>query len=426
MLAAACALAIVSPAFAIAQPTPTALGAEFPIVGSITGDQMFPQLAANATGGYLVWQDNSVTDLGLRIRAARMNTALSPVDGPIIVSSAAKSKTAGNQEKPQVALLSDGGAAIVWQGGKPGKQQIFARFVSAEGLLVKKDIRISRNTKNNQSDPAVTVLNDGSILIVWSSSRQDGDMDGIFGQRLSATGSKVGNEFQINQFTANNQRSPAVAALANGGFVVCWVSELQRGPSSIDIYARSFDANGVGTDEFPVDQTVVNACANPTVVGTPDGGFAVAWSQNSDVGLTVGSGTGDALGGVQTSRSPDGWDIWARLYAGDLSAPDAFRVNNYTTGDQFRPQLAASGNQCIVVWTSLGQDGYLEGVFGRSISLATGVAGSEFQLNDRVISRQLQPVVASAGGRRVLAVWTSFYAQTSFDLSAKVYQTSDQ
>ena len=34
--------------------------------------------------------------------------------------------------------------------------------------------------------------------------------------------------FLINQFTTYNQRTPAVAALTNGGFVVAWVSEQER------------------------------------------------------------------------------------------------------------------------------------------------------------------------------------------------------
>ena len=35
-------------------------------------------------------------------------------------------------------------------------------------------------------------------------------------------------EFQINQFAQNNQRTPAVAAFATGGFQVAWISEKLR------------------------------------------------------------------------------------------------------------------------------------------------------------------------------------------------------
>src|SRR6266567_1876869 len=36
-------------------------GGEYPIAGLLPGDQVFPQLTLNSSGGYLVWQDN-VTD----------------------------------------------------------------------------------------------------------------------------------------------------------------------------------------------------------------------------------------------------------------------------------------------------------------------------------------------------------------------------
>ena len=46
---------------------------------------------------------------------------------------------------------------------------------------------------------------------------------------FTPAGKKVGAaNFLINQFTAYNQRTPAVAALKNGGFVVAWVSEQER------------------------------------------------------------------------------------------------------------------------------------------------------------------------------------------------------
>ena len=50
----------------------------------------------------------------------------------------------------------------------------------------------------------------------------------VYGQVLTPAGNKVGGEFLINQFMAFNQRSPVVAALKNGGFVVAWVSEQER------------------------------------------------------------------------------------------------------------------------------------------------------------------------------------------------------
>ena len=78
----------------------------------MVGDQVLPAAAINADGGVLVWQDNSVTPLGSRIRAVLLDVGSSAAGSPFPVSSAVKSKTAGDQEKPQVALRNGAGKVI--------------------------------------------------------------------------------------------------------------------------------------------------------------------------------------------------------------------------------------------------------------------------------------------------------------------------
>jgi hypothetical protein len=77
----------------------------------------------------------------------------------------------------------------------------------------------------------VATLANSNVVVVWASFNQagPGSLLDVYGQMLSPAGQKVGGEFLINQFTAYNQRTPAVAALKNGGFVVAWVSEQERG-----------------------------------------------------------------------------------------------------------------------------------------------------------------------------------------------------
>ena len=92
------------------------------------------------------------------------------------------------------------------------------------------DLVVSTFTNNFQINPAVAVLNNSNVVVVWGSFDQAGSnsLQDVYGQILSPTGQKVGTNFLINQFIPYNQRTPAVAALANGGFVVAWVSEQER------------------------------------------------------------------------------------------------------------------------------------------------------------------------------------------------------
>ena len=392
-------------------------GNDYLIAGALPGDQTFPNAAISATGGYLVWQDNSASTKGLRIRAARLNSSLTMSGTPFLVSTNAT--RAGDREKPQVSLLNGGGAVFVWQDGRIGFQRIYARFCATNGAFSTGEILVNTYTNNFQINPAVATLADGSVVVVWSSSGQDGSMQGVFGQRFSATGTKLGGEFQVNVFTPYNQRTPAVAGLANGNFVVVWVSELQRASASVDIYARIFSSTGVAVgSEFAVNTSTTNLCANPAVAGSPQGGFAVVWSQKSDVTQVSPNNTWTPA----VSRSPDGWDVFGCLLdANGAAANVPVRLNTYTYGDQYAPKVSAFGRNYLTVWLSLGQDGSWEGIFGQFLSSSGGLEGVEFRVNTTTVSRQIHPTVAADGINRFLVAWSSFDAGTSFDLFARAY-----
>jgi len=407
---------------------------EFRLTAPLLGDQGRPHLALSPTGGWLVWQDNAVTPHGLRIRAQALTPDGAPAGDALVASSLALKKTTGQQENPQVTMLDDGGALLVWQSGTPGKQYIYSRLLRPDGTFAaKRDLRVSdaRPSKSlsvNESSPAVAKLTDGSLVVVWSDVARDGSMQGVFAQRLTAAGLRMGPSFAVNQYSLYNQRSPAVAALTSGNFVVTWVSELQRGEASVDVYARLFNASGIAlNNEFHVNTSVTNSCANPSVVALADGGFAVAWSQQdaptrgrvSNLIRPTDGNVGDpgTTGFTGATRSTRGWDIWGRLYSGSgvaVTLPSTW--NSHTYGDQFAPRLAAVPAGTLAVWTSLGQDGAWEGIYGQFISANCQLLGDEFRVNQTTVSRQIQPQVAVAADGSGVVVWSSFGAGTSFDL----------
>ena len=398
-------------------------GADYVIAGALAGDQTSPQAAVNMSGGFVVWQDNSINLNGLRIRAQRLNSSLTRAQMPFVVSSVAGAANTGDQEKPQVALLNNGGAVIVWQGGRFGFQKVYARFCGANGTFLTSDIRVNSYTNSFQVHPSAAVLADGTVVVVWASDGQDGDMQGIFGQRFSDTGTKLEGEFQINQWSFRNQRTPAVAALANTNFVVVWISELQRGAATVDAYARVFNAAGAPVgNEFVVNTSTTNACANPSVAGSPRGGFAVVWSQMDDVLMAAGSVSGVQVTPIKTSKSTNSWDVVGRLFnANGAAASGAIVLNTKRYGDQFGPKIAAFGKGYLAVWTSFGQDTSREGVFGQFLAADGGPLGVEFGVNSATVSRQMHPAIATDGDSRFLVLWSSFGAGTSFDVFARSY-----
>ena len=66
-------------------------------------------------------------------------------------------------------------------------------------------------------------------------------------------GARAG-EFQVNQFTTGSQRIPRISHDSSGGFVVAWQSFEQDG-SSYGVFERRFDGSGTPIGgEFQVNQ----------------------------------------------------------------------------------------------------------------------------------------------------------------------------
>ena len=202
-------------------------GTEYAIIGSLPGDQVFPDVALKTNGGFVVWQDNITDGSGWGVSARRLDSTLSGTLSTFRVNV----QGTNDQENPRVALLKNGGAVFAWQGGVEGYQHIYARFLTPTNtFLTTTDLVVSTFTNNFQINPALTVLNNSNVAVVWGSFNQAGSnsLQDVYGQILSPTGQKVGTNFLINQFIPYNQRTPAVAALKNGGFVVVWVSEQEQ------------------------------------------------------------------------------------------------------------------------------------------------------------------------------------------------------
>ena len=397
-------------------------GTEYLPAGALPGDQAFPDVAVTTNGGYAVWQDNVTDGSGFGVSAIKLDGTLSGSGSPFRVNV----RGTNDQQNARVAILKNKGAVFVWQGGLESYQHIYARFLtSSNTFLTTTDILVSTftNISSFQIDPAVATLVDSNVVVVWGSYDQasSNSMQDVYGQILSPAGQKIGTNFLINQFIPYNQRTPAIAPLKNGGFVVAWVSEQERvvAPNlgenttyatasemvtpSVDIYARIYGSNGVPQgNEFLVNADN-NPCANPAVAVAADGSYMVTWDAHDMAVFT------------------NGMDIYARSFT-NTAGGMVFRVNSHLYGDQYAPRISAIAGDYMIVWTSLGQDGSLGGVFGQFVHEDGSLVGSEFRVNTTTFGQQIQQVVASDGVGQFLAVWTGFDATNyNFDLYAQRY-----
>ena len=424
-----------TPFLALGQARFDSLGSEYGIIGALTGDQVFSQVALNASGGYLVWQDNATDGDGSGISARRINRSLSGALGSFRVNEAG----AGDQTQPQLALLSNGGVAFVWQSAVANRVKVYARFLNPDGTFATGDVAVSNYTGGDQTSPVIASLPGGNVVIAWSSVGQERNasgapisngMQGVFAQIFSPTGQKVGDELQANSTATLNQRNPAVTAFPNGGFVIAWVTEAFRGVTfSVDSTGRVESGAGVENYDISVAGQIFSGdgkpvggelalssaaliCANPTLV-TTETGFTAAWSGKVSHPLT-------------TAERDDGWDVYARQFGfAGVASKSEFRVNSFSYGDQYRPRVAFQDGINLMLWTSLGQDGSFEGVVARLFTANGDMMSKEFRANTTTVGQQIYPTVAATGDHTFLTVWSGFVAGgTGFDLFAQRYSST--
>jgi hypothetical protein len=157
----------------------------------------------------------------------------------------------------------------------------------------------------------------------------------------------VGPEFQVNSYTTGLQRNPAVASALLGNFVVVWDSSLQDG-DGYGIFGQRFNASGVPQgSEFQVNSYTTGRQYVPAVASDAGGNFVVVWHSSGQ------DGSGDGIFGQ-------------RFNASGVPQGSEFQVNSYTTNYQTLPAIASAANgNFVVVWSSRGQDGSSDGIFGQ-------------------------------------------------------------
>jgi hypothetical protein len=259
----------------------------------------------------------------------------------------------------------------------------------AQGNPLGPEFLVNTYTTANQARSDVAADLSGNFVIVWASQGQDGSYNGVFGQRYASSGAPLGPEFRVNTFTAQNQDGPSIAADPAGNFVVTWSSE-QYGPSR-EVFGQRYAASGAALGgEFRVNTFTTAAQSYSSVAVDANGNFEVVWAS-------------------QTQDGP-GFGVFGRRYDGTSGAPlgPEFRVNSYTTNDQYSPSIAADGSgNIVVVWASDTQDGSDSGIFGQRYASTGTPLGPEFRVNTYTTADQGSPDVAADLSGNFVIVWAS-------------------
>jgi len=310
-----------------------------------------------------------------------------PVSGDVQVNTT----TANTQMFANIAALADGGFVVTWTSNlQDGDGQgIYGQRYDASGTPTGGEFRVNSTTAHSQTHSSVSALAGGGFVVTWTSNLQDGDGQGIYGQRYDASGTATGGEFRGNSTTVDWQTHSSVSALAGGGFVVTWASNQQDG-DDYGIYGQRYDASGNSSGgEFQVNSSTASRQDNSSVTGLPDGGFIVTWSSIAQDGSKAG--------------------IYGQRYDafGNTSGAE-FQINTHTDEAQDNSSVTwlADGG-FVVTWSSYGQDGDGWGIYGQRYDVSGNASGGEFRINSTTASSQFLSSVTGLADGGFVVTWSS-------------------
>jgi hypothetical protein len=201
------------------------------------------------------------------------------------------SETTASAARPAVTTDADGNFVVVWQTTPtdPPGQHIYARRFDAAGAPLGPELRLDAAVDEYREDAALACGADGALLVTWRVANP-AERPRIGARRLDATGSPLGDEFQINSERAIVEAeyvlgSPSVSAIGSD-FVVVWSSGTYQYGYFIsylvtDVYGRRVGDSGpsaldfrVSTLEYPDAWSQDDA----EVAAVPDG-FVVVWAE---------------------------------------------------------------------------------------------------------------------------------------------------
>jgi len=214
-----------------------------------------PSVSMNSSGNFIVvWNEQDADKLG--VYAQRYNL-IDPTPVYSVNSLGDKflvnTYTSNDQKNPTVHLSDDGTFTIVWQSyeqaGTGSDYDIYAQRYDANANPIGGEFRVNTHTLDTQQSPSISILDDGTFFIAWSSFGQDGDEEGIFGQSYDSNGIPNQGEFQVNAYAEHGQGNPNVVTNGNTIIMAAWEDGGNDGYDK-GIFGQRYEVINTGNDFY--------------------------------------------------------------------------------------------------------------------------------------------------------------------------------
>lgn len=366
--------------FATAQPlSSTPIIPDFQVSetsGSLRANQSKPVIAVNDYGDYvLVWIDG-------RIKSGIFAQRFTPDGSPI-----------GNNFKIQVDIdstgveVSDviidnrGNIVVTWLSFRNGGSDIYGQIHTKDNQPAGSNFAITDNNALHPGYHSMATDSSGNFVVTWEEVRGGGWS--IYAQRFDYSGSALGTNFKVNDYTANGNFSADVSSDKNGNFVITWLGSSVNG---FGVQAQMYNSDGTANGSiFKVNEPPLNSPNYyPAVSHGPDGGYTINWI--------------DVTGGINLYAQrfdDDGLRLGATFRVNSDSLMPSSYTNNQITYD--------NAGKFIILWEHFPQSS-VRSIYGQQFAYDGTPIGFNFRVTDDPISyRHSNPAVASYDGDFMIA-----------------------
>jgi carbonic anhydrase/acetyltransferase-like protein (isoleucine patch superfamily) len=334
---------------------------EFRVNATTDGFQSRPRIAVDAAGGSVIVWHSGASVVGQRFgRSGRRGREF------LVMPIGYDAKVAMDADGDFVVAASRGGD---FYGYYP--TTTYVRLFDRNGAARDNDTALL----DSGSGHAVAMSGQGPFVVAWSTA--SGDLSTM---RFDRRGVPLEHHLVAG---GDRAAGPALAMRAAGDSVLVW----SRSPA--DILAQRYDrAGNQRGDVFTVNGRDPGVQNEPAAAMARDGSFVVAWQSSGQAGQAAG--------------------IFARRFdTAGAALGEEFQVDTHTSGLQRQVDVAIALDGTIaMVWSSVGQDGDGDGVFGQLFDRDGERVGGEFQVNESWSGNQVDPAAAFDSSGDLVVAWT--------------------
>lgn len=312
-------------------------------------------------------------------------------------------KSTGNQQQPKACSDGNDGVIIVWQDYRSlQRYDIYAQRIDKDGKRVWQENGILlSNGVNKAINPIICEDGNGGAYVVWEDSRTTANGIDLYGQHISANGTKQYANLGSAICASNGDQVKAVICPSgNGNAFVAWEDSRTSIASNSrpDIYMNYLTPSGVSWGNAGSSKITTSLKqSDPCLIDDGNNGCFLAWE-------TSAGGPPTAIAATRVSSA--GNVLWGATKQGVV----IHRGGNSVMHSRF-PKVSRDGSEFVLAWeeTQFNETHGLDILCNRIKSDGTNKWFSAISLTPSTPGDQINavPYTDNAGG--VLVAYTHYF-----------------